>query len=35
MFEPFMEDHMVLAVPASHEWADNEINVSMLKDAQS
>jgi DNA-binding transcriptional LysR family regulator len=31
--EPFMEDHMVLVVPASHEWADNEINVSMLKDA--
>jgi DNA-binding transcriptional LysR family regulator len=28
-----MEDHMVLVVPASHEWADNEINVSMLKDA--
>jgi DNA-binding transcriptional LysR family regulator len=31
--EPFMEDHMVLIVPASHEWADNEINVSMLKEA--
>ena len=31
--EPFMEDHMVLVVPASHEWADNEIEVSMLKDA--
>jgi LysR family transcriptional regulator, transcriptional activator of the cysJI operon len=31
--EPFMEDHMVLVVPASHEWADNQINVSMLKDA--
>jgi DNA-binding transcriptional LysR family regulator len=28
-----MEDHMVLIVPASHEWADNEINVSMLKEA--
>jgi DNA-binding transcriptional LysR family regulator len=28
-----MEDHMVLIVPASHEWADHEINVSMLKDA--
>jgi len=31
--EPFMEDHMVLVVPASHEWADNEIDVSILKDA--
>ncbi|HEX3471277.1 MAG TPA: LysR substrate-binding domain-containing protein [Silvibacterium sp.] len=31
--EPFMEDHMVLIVPASHEWADHEINVSMLKEA--
>lgn len=31
--EPFMEDHMVLVVPASHEWADHEINVSLLKDA--
>jgi DNA-binding transcriptional LysR family regulator len=31
--EPFMEDHMVLVVPASHEWADNEIDVSMLKEA--
>jgi LysR family transcriptional regulator, transcriptional activator of the cysJI operon len=31
--EPFMEDHMVLVVPASHEWADHEIDVSMLKDA--
>ena len=31
--EPFMEDHLVLIVPASHEWADNEIDVSMLKDA--
>ena len=31
--EPFMEDHMVLVVHASHEWADNEIDVSMLKDA--
>jgi DNA-binding transcriptional LysR family regulator len=27
-----MEDHMVLIVSASHEWADREINVSMLKD---
>jgi len=31
--EPFMEDHMVLVVPASHEWADHEIDVSMLQDA--
>jgi DNA-binding transcriptional LysR family regulator len=31
--EPFMEDHMVLVVPTSHEWADHEIDVSMLKDA--
>jgi len=26
--EPFMEDHMVLVVPASHEWANHEIKVS-------
>ena len=31
--EPFMEDHMVLVVPASHEWADQELDVSLLKDA--
>lgn len=31
--EPFMEDHMVLVVPASHEWADQEIDISLLKDA--
>jgi LysR family transcriptional regulator, transcriptional activator of the cysJI operon len=29
--EPFMEDHLVLVVPASHEWADHNIDVSMLK----
>jgi DNA-binding transcriptional LysR family regulator len=29
--EPFMEDHMVLVVPAAHEWADNEINLEDLK----
>jgi DNA-binding transcriptional LysR family regulator len=23
--EPFMEDHMVLVVPAGHEWADHEL----------
>ena len=31
--EPFMEDHMVLVVPASHEWADQELDVSLLKEA--
>lgn len=31
--EPFMEDHMVLVVPANHEWADCEIDVARLKDA--
>ncbi|MHB8390224.1 MAG: LysR substrate-binding domain-containing protein [Acidobacteriaceae bacterium] len=31
--EPFMEDQMVLVVPASHEWADLEIEVSALKGA--
>jgi LysR family transcriptional regulator, transcriptional activator of the cysJI operon len=31
--EPFMEDEVVLAVPASHEWADNSIPVSALQDA--
>ncbi len=29
--EPFMEDHMVLVVPASHEWADREIEIEQLK----
>ena len=29
--EPFMEDHMVLVVPASHEWANREILVADLK----
>jgi DNA-binding transcriptional LysR family regulator len=29
--EPFMEDHMVLVVPAAHEWADSEIAVEDLK----
>jgi LysR family transcriptional regulator, transcriptional activator of the cysJI operon len=28
--EPFMEDHMVLVVPASHEWANHEIQLSDL-----
>jgi DNA-binding transcriptional LysR family regulator len=31
--EPFMEDQMVLVVPASHEWADHEIDISALKAA--
>jgi len=29
--EPFMEDHMVLVVPAAHEWADREIALQDLK----
>jgi DNA-binding transcriptional LysR family regulator len=29
--EAFMEDHMVLVVPASHEWADHEISLDDLK----
>lgn len=31
--EPFMEDHLVLVVPASHEWADQEIEPDALKQA--
>lgn len=31
--EPFMEDHMVLVVPAGHEWAEHEIEVTDLKTA--
>ncbi len=31
--EPFMEDQMVLVVAASHEWADHEIDIAMLKEA--
>lgn len=31
--EPFMEDHMVLVVPASHEWADHEISIDALRNA--
>jgi DNA-binding transcriptional LysR family regulator len=30
--EPFMEDHMVLVVPASHEWAGAEIAVGALRE---
>jgi DNA-binding transcriptional LysR family regulator len=29
--EPFLEDHMVLVVPASHEWANHEIAISDLR----
>jgi DNA-binding transcriptional LysR family regulator len=29
--EPFMEDHMVLVVPAAHEWANHEIHLEDLK----
>jgi LysR family transcriptional regulator, transcriptional activator of the cysJI operon len=28
--EPFMEDHMVLAVPAGHDWADHELEIGDL-----
>ena len=28
--EPFMEDHLVLVVPASHEWADQDVELSSL-----
>jgi LysR family transcriptional regulator, transcriptional activator of the cysJI operon len=31
--EPFMEDQMVLVVPASHDWADHEVGVDELKGA--
>jgi DNA-binding transcriptional LysR family regulator len=30
--EPFMEDHMVLVVPAGHAWADQEVDVAALRD---
>jgi LysR family transcriptional regulator, transcriptional activator of the cysJI operon len=29
--EPFLQDHMVLVVPPSHEWADQEVEVDALK----
>jgi DNA-binding transcriptional LysR family regulator len=29
--EPFMEDHMVLVVPASHEWASREVSIAELR----
>lgn len=31
--EPFMEDRMVLVVPAAHEWAANEVTLADLKTA--
>ena len=31
--EPFMEDQLVLVVPAGHEWADQEIEPSALRQA--
>jgi LysR family transcriptional regulator, transcriptional activator of the cysJI operon len=31
--EPFMEDLMVLVVPASHEWADHDVDLDALKGA--
>jgi DNA-binding transcriptional LysR family regulator len=29
--EPFMEDHMVLVVPATHEWAGQDVDLAMLQ----
>ena len=29
--EPFLQDHMVLVVPLSHDWADQEVEVDALK----
>ena len=29
--EPFLQDHMVLVVPTSHEWADHEVDVENLR----
>ena len=29
--EPFMEDHMILVVPASHGWANHEVELEDLK----
>jgi DNA-binding transcriptional LysR family regulator len=31
--EPFMEDYLVLAVPADHEWANKDVDPEKLKDA--
>lgn len=29
--EPFMEDHLVLVVPATHEWAGQDVTLPMLQ----
>jgi LysR family transcriptional regulator, transcriptional activator of the cysJI operon len=29
--EPFLQDHMVLVVPTTHEWADREVDLENLK----
>ncbi len=31
--EPFMEDHLVLVVPAGHEWAEQQITLQALSSA--
>lgn len=31
--EPFLEDQMVLVVPASHEWANHDVDISALRGA--
>jgi DNA-binding transcriptional LysR family regulator len=31
--EPFMEDYLVLVVPADHEWANQELDLEKLKEA--
>jgi DNA-binding transcriptional LysR family regulator len=31
--EPFMKDQLVLVVPATHDWADREIDIPALKEA--
>jgi DNA-binding transcriptional LysR family regulator len=31
--QPFMEDHMVLVVPAGHPWADSTVEVTALQQA--
>jgi DNA-binding transcriptional LysR family regulator len=31
--DPFMEDHMVCVVPAGHEWADEDVTLTQLREA--
>ena len=31
--EPFMEDHMICVVPATHEWAGEDIELAQLQQA--